>query len=130
VSSCASLVSDQVHLPNGQPIPFNSTRQGLKASINAWLTSQTTSTLSTAQTRTIFTQDPPLHFNLRNTSTSHIEEVIESHILQVKGAITSEEQEDQEQFSHDIFKVFATKKKKHEAKASKAPELSTLPPTA
>jgi hypothetical protein len=55
---------------------------------------------------------------------------MESHILQVKGAITSEEQEDQEQFSHDIFKVFATEKKKYEGKASKAPELSAPPPTA
>jgi hypothetical protein len=55
---------------------------------------------------------------------------MESHILQVKGAITSEEQEDQEQFSHNIFKVFTTEKKKCEGKASKAPELSTPPPAA
>ena len=55
---------------------------------------------------------------------------MESHILQVKGAISSEEHEDQEQFSHDIFEVFATEKKKHEGKASKASELSALPPAA
>jgi hypothetical protein len=54
VSGHASLVGNQVHLPNGQPIPFNGTRRGLKASINAWLTSQTASTPSTTQTHAVF----------------------------------------------------------------------------
>ena len=35
--------------------------------------------------------------------------------------------EDEAEFSHDIFEVFTTKKKKHRAKA---PELSTPPPAA
>ena len=55
---------------------------------------------------------------------------MESHILQVKGAISSEEDEVQEEFSHDIFEVFATEKKKREGKPSKAPELSAPPPAA
>lgn len=125
-----------MHLPNRQPIPFDGTRRGIKASIDSWLTSQTTSALSTAQTRAVFTRDPPPHFDLRNTSTSRIEEVMESHILQVKDAVTSDEDEDE--FSHNIFEVFATKKKcEDKAKASelsapppapRAPTPSTLPP--
>ena len=114
-----------MHLSNGQPIPFDSIRQGLKASIDSWLSSQTASTPATAQTHAIFMWDPPPHFNLCNTSTSCIEEVMESHILQVKGKITSDK--DKAEFSHDIFEVFTTEKKKHRAKA---PELSTLPPAA
>ena len=39
-SGRASIINDRIHLPNGQPVPFNSTRQGLKASIDAWLNSQ------------------------------------------------------------------------------------------
>jgi hypothetical protein len=55
---------------------------------------------------------------------------MESHILQVKDVISSEEDKEQEEFSYDIFKVFATEKKKCEGKASKAPKLSTPPPAA
>ena len=69
-------------------------------------------------------RDPPPHFDSRNTSTSRIEEVIESHILQVREAITPNEEE--EEFSHDIFEVFATKKKR--GNKAKAPELSAPPP--
>ena len=70
-------------------------------------------------------RDPPPHFDSRNTLASCIEEVMESHILQVKGEITSDE--DKDEFPHNIFKVFAAKKKKHGAKA---PELSAPPPAA
>ena len=69
-------------------------------------------------------QDPPPHLDLRNTLTSCIKEVMESHILQVKDTATSDEED---KFSQDIFKVFATEKKKCGAKA---PELSTPPPAA
>jgi len=66
----------------------------------------------------------PPHFNPSNTSTSQIKEVVKSHVLQVKDSITMDEEEE---FSHNIFKVFATKKKQVD-KASKAPELSAPPP--
>jgi hypothetical protein len=46
------------------------------------------------------------------------------HILQVREAASSDEEQEQE-FSHDIFKVFTTKKK-HGNKA-KAPKLSAPP---
>ena len=111
-----------MHLPNGQPIPYDGTNRGIKASIDSWLTVQNAPPAS--QTRAVFVRDPLPHFDLRNTSTSQIEEVIESHILQVREAVTPDEEE--EEFLHDIFEVFTTKKK-HSNKA-KAPELSAPPP--
>jgi hypothetical protein len=66
-----------------------------------------------------------LHLGLCNASTSRIEEVIESHILQVREAATLNEEQEQN-FSHDIFDVFTTEKKcSNKAKAS---ELSAPPP--
>ena len=69
-------------------------------------------------------RDPPPHFDSRNASTSRIEEVIESHILQVRESITPDEEQDE--FLHDIFEVFATEKKRGDK--AKAPELSAPPP--
>jgi hypothetical protein len=69
--------------------------------------------------------DPPPHITLRNASTSRIEEVIESHILQVREA-TNPNEEQEPEFSHDIFEVFATKKKCGDK--AKAPKLSAPPP--
>ena len=92
-------------------------------SIDTWLTAQTTSSSTPAQASTVITCDLPPHLNLRNTSTSWIEEVIESHILQIREAATPDE-EQEEEYSQDIFEVFATKKKKR----GKAPELLAPPP--
>jgi len=64
--------------------------------------------------------DPPLHLDLHNTST-RIEEVIESHILQVREVATPNE----EVFLQDIFKVFTAEKTKCPGKAS---EFSAPPP--
>jgi len=61
------------------------------------------------------------HFDMYNTS--QIEEVVESHIIQVADTIVPAEDEGQE-FLHNIFKVFAAKK----TKPSKVSELSALPP--
>jgi len=74
--------------------------------------------------------DAPPHIDTCGTSTSRIEEVLESHIIQVKEAATPADDEDEDGFfSHDIFEVFTTKKKKHGDKASKAPELSAPAPS-
>jgi hypothetical protein len=121
-SGCATVINDQVHLPNSQPIPYNSTNRGIKASIDSWLATQNAP--PAIQTHAVFVQDPLPHFDLCNTSTSRIEEVIESHILQVRESVTPDEEE--EEFSHDIFEVFATEKKCGD-KAT-APELSAPPP--
>ena len=121
-SGCASWINERIHLPNSQPVPFDSTRRGLKASIDVWLTLQTTAAPTPAQATAVLMCDPLLHLGLHNTSTSQIEEVIESHILQVREATYPNEEE----FLHDIFKVFATKKKR--GNKAKAPELSAPPP--
>ena len=122
-SSRASWINDRIHLPNGQLVPFDRTQCRLKASIDTWLTAQTAP--AAAQSSVVFTCETPPHLDPRNAPTSRIEEVIESHILQVREATATDEDQDQD-FSHDIFEVFATKKRKR----SKAPELSApSPPT-
>ena len=110
----ATVINDRLHLPNGQPIPFDSARRGLKASIDAWLAAQAASTPTPTQTRVVFTRDPPPHLNSRNASTSRIEEVLETHVLQVKEAISPTDKEDA--FSDDILEVFAAERKKKEDK--------------
>jgi len=120
-SGHASWINDRIHLPNGQPVPFDGTRRGLKASIDAWLTAQTAP--AAAQSSAVFTRETPPYLDLRNALTSRIEEVIESHILQVREATATDEDQDQD-FSHDIFEVFATEKRKR----GKALEFSAPPP--
>ena len=62
-------------------------------------------------------------------STSRIERVVESHIIQVKETATPDDDEDKDNlFPHDIFKVFAAEKKKHCWDKAKAPELSAQLP--
>ena len=124
-SGHATIINDRIHLPNGQPIPFDGSRRGLQASIDLWLTSQMPAS-TPSQAHAVFARDVPPHFDSRNTPTSCIEEVIESHMLQVKEADTPQEEEE---FSHDIFEVFAAEKKKRRDKASKVPKLATPPLT-
>jgi len=116
-----SWINNRLHLPNGQPVPFDGMRHGLKASIDAWLTAQSSAASPPAQTQAISACDPPPHLDSCNAS-ARIEEVIESHILQVREVATPNE----EVFSQDIFKVFAMEKTKRPGKAS---ELSALPPS-
>jgi hypothetical protein len=122
-SGRASVVDDRIHLPNGQPVPFDGSRRGLKANIDAWIAAQPVAAPAQAQSHAVFTP----HYDSRNTSSSRIEEVIESHILQVREAAAPADSEDE--FSHDIFEVFATEKKKRGNKPGKASELSAPPPT-
>jgi len=119
-SGHATWINDRINLLNRQPVPFDSSRHGLKASIDTWLASQTATALTPAQNQAIITHNPPPHLNSHNTS-ARIEEVIESHILQVREAPTL----NKEEFLQDIFKVFAAEKKKC---SDKAPKLSALPP--
>jgi len=119
-SGCTTWINDWIHLPNGQPVPFNGSRCGIKASIDAWLTLQTaTAAASTsAQTQAIFTCDTPLHLKQHNAS-AKIKEVVEAHMLQVWDTVTSDEDQDEEDFSQDILKVFTAERKKCPDKASK-----------
>jgi len=125
-SRCATWINDRIHLPNGQPVPFDGSRRRIKASIDAWLTSQTAAaTASTpAQTQAVFTCDTPPHLKQHNAS-AKIEEIVEAHILQVRDSVTSNKDQDEDDFSQDILKVFAAERKKRLDKAS---ELSALRP--
>ena len=123
-SGRASWINERIHLPNGQPVPFDSIRRRLKVSIDAWLTSQTTAAPTLAQATTVLTCNPPPHFGLHNAPTSRIEEVVELHILQVREATCP----NKEEFLHDIFEVFATEKKRGDK--AKAPKLTAPPPAA
>ena len=116
----ASWINNRLHLPNGQPVPFDGMRRRLKASIDAWLTAQSSAALPPAQTQAISACNLPPHLDSCNAS-ARIEEVIESHILQVQEVATP----DEEVFSQDIFEVFAAEKMKRPGKAS---EFSALPP--
>ena len=69
-SGCTAWINKQIHLPNSQLVPFNGTRCGLKASIDAWLTLQTAAAPTPAQSTTVFMRDPLPHLGLHNTSTS------------------------------------------------------------
>jgi len=102
-----------------QPVHFDSSRRGIKVSINTWLTLQTAATTSTpAQTQAVFTCNILLHLKQHNASTK-IEKIVEAHMLQVQDTVTSDEDQDEEEFAQDILEVFATERKKRPDKASK-----------
>jgi len=54
-SGRASIVNDHIHLLNGQPVPFDGSRRGLKASIDTWLNTQIAPTAAPAQSHAVFT---------------------------------------------------------------------------
>ena len=81
------------------------------------------------QTHPTFARDLPSDVNSCSLPPSRIEEVVESHILQIREVSTTAEEKEEEQVPHDIFEVFATKKKKCDNRASKVPELATPPPS-
>ena len=90
-----------------------------------WLTLQTAAAaLTPAQTQAVFTRDTLLHLKQHNAS-AKIEEVVEAHMLQVWDTVTSDEDQNEDDFLQDILKVFATERKKRPDKAS---ELSALHP--
>jgi len=72
-------------------------------------------------TQAVFMRDTPLHLKQHNAS-AKIKEIIETHMLQVWNSVTSDEDQDEDEFLQDILEVFAAKRKKCLDKAS---ELST-----
>jgi hypothetical protein len=105
VDTGRAIVHDnRIHLPNGQPVPNNGTGRRIKASIDNWLTAQYSSQ----------TMAP----------TARIEEVVETHILQVAEFSSPPPANESEDKAMDIFEVFAAQKKKREDKVTKLPELS------
>ena len=114
-----SLVENRIHLPNGQPVPYDGTRRGIQASIDIWLATQQ----PTAQAHTAFVCEPP--------PSAHIEEITESHIFQVVTPVVHAPKPENE--PQDIFEVFMAERQKQE-KVAKPPEpaesISTPPPPA
>ena len=60
-------------------------------------------------------------------SSAHIEEVAEAHIIEVAGSAENGSDDATDDESHDIFKVFATERRKRDAKMAKLQELLTPP---
>jgi hypothetical protein len=90
----AIVCNNWIHLPNGQLVPNDGTGRGIKASIDNWLTAQYSSQAA--------------------APTSQIEEVVETHILQVaefSSPPPANELED-EAMDSDIFEVYTMQKKK------------------
>ena len=127
---CVLVQGDRLYLPNGQPIPNDGSGRGLKHGIDTWFAVQSPVTPAPKH-QVSFTREAPPHFptnHANRTPSAHIEEITETHIVQV---IDSEEDpEPDEEHPFDFFQVFATEKKKRETRRSKLPELqpSTLPP--
>lgn len=120
------VVDDKLSLPNGHPIPYDGTRRGLKYSIDAWYGTQGQAD-SVPTHPAPFSREAPPHAPTRpdtRTSSARIEEVAESHIVQIVGNEEDPESDNEKPF--DFFQVFATEKKKRDTRRSKAPEL--LPP--
>jgi hypothetical protein len=91
-SGRAVIVNHWIHLPNGQPVPNDGTGQGIKASINNWLTAQYPSQVV--------------------APTAWVEEVVEAHILQVAEFSLPLPNDKSEDEVMNIFEVFTTQKRK------------------
>ena len=117
----ALVLEDRISFPNGQPIPNDGTGRGLKHGIDTWLTTQA----STNPTSVSFARESPPHFPAKHDTrmpSARIEEVTESHILQI---ISGEDDSDSD--GEDLFQVFAAERRKRESRRSKLPELEPLP---
>ena len=129
----AKVVGDNLRLPNNQCIPNDSSRHRIKASKDAWLTSQ-----ATGQTATQAASAPPpsclayipllLPPPLQHTlPVTHIEEVAETNILQVTQITQASEQDQHKDDGLDIFQVFTAEKKKRDSKAIQFVDLTNAP---
>jgi len=127
----AKIVEDRMCLPNGQGIPNDGLGNGLKASVDNWLATQSAPPPSTP-VQTAFICDSLLHIDPRPPSAC-IEEVVDSHLLQVS-TIMEVEVEPISDLGEDlgnIFNVFTVEHwKKCKDRTAKLPELtSPTPPT-
>ena len=127
----ATIIDDCLHLLNEQPIPYNRTRRGIKASLDSWLVAHPTSASSSApllaQSHAVFAQDSQ-YLNPCGPPPSHIKEIVKMHMLEVR-EVPEDSEEEEEIVSYDIFKVFAMEKKRHEAWGSIAPDIVAAPRT-
>jgi hypothetical protein len=128
----AKVMGDKLRLPNNQRIPNDSSGCGIKASIDAWLTSQATAQAAT-QATTVPPPScptyapPPLLPPQHALPTAHIEEVAETNILQVTQITQAPEQDQHEDDGLNIFQVFAAEKKRRDSKAVHLADLTEAP---
>jgi hypothetical protein len=125
------VVGDKLRLPNNQRIPNDSSGRGIKASIDAWLTSQAAAQAASVPPPSHPAYAPPLPPPpLQHAPpAAHIEEVTKTNILQVTQITQAPEQDQHEDDSLNIFQVFAAKRKKCDGKAVQLVDLTeALPP--
>jgi hypothetical protein len=124
----AKVVGDKLRLPNNQHIPNNGSGHGIKASIDAWLTSQAAAQAASAPPPSCPAYVPPPPPPQHAPPAAHIEEVAETNILQVTQITQAPEQDQHEDDGLDIFQVFAAKRKKRNGKAVQLADLTEAPP--
>jgi hypothetical protein len=100
----------------------------LQVAINTWLAAHPIppSIPPPAPTQTTFICEVPLHaalsFQTCSTPATRIEEVAESHMLQVTRMTDSKSDSNSGNKSPNIYKVFMAEKKRHAGRPSKLPE--------
>src|SRR6266702_4109757 len=122
----AMVINDRIHLPNSQSISGDNSGSNLQTRIDAWLSSATAAPTNTTSAST-FTRDSPPHTTLSFVTvgpSTYGQAVQQAHIIEVTGTNGENEDENAQDDSLDFFGVYATEKKKRDAKASKLPELT------
>ena len=124
-SKKAMIIGDRMHFANGQPILPNSARRNLQAKIDTWLASSTAA-VPPHPSDPAFTHEPPPHathcFEIVSES-SYGQPVQRANIVEVPPARVTSEPTDEGEEDIDLFEVFATERKKRNAKATQLPEL-------
>ena len=123
----AIIINNQIHLPNGQPIPANIMGINLQAKIDAWLAG-TAATAPTHPSDASFVRNPPPH-------TTHCFEIVteglydqpvqQAHIVEIP-TVESESKDEDDKDNFDLFEVYATERKKRNTKTSQLPELAQV----
>ncbi|KAI9451027.1 hypothetical protein F5148DRAFT_1290400 [Russula earlei] len=116
-------------LPNGEKVSNKGKGQGIQYTIDNWIKARTLVAANPPPAQMDFTRDTPPHvalsFKAHGSTSSQIEEVTDSYMLQITDTNTSKSANNSDSDSDNnfpnIFKVFTNKKKKH-CKPLKLPE--------
>ena len=125
-SKKAIIINDRMHFANGQPITPDNPGRNLQAKIDAWLAGSTTAVPPHTSDPT-FKRDPPPHathcFEIVSES-SFGQPVPQAHIEEVSPIEETIQRGDDGDEDVDLFEVFATERKKRNAKVTQLPELT------
>ena len=125
----AVVIGNQIHLPNGQPIPPNIIGRNLQEKIDAWIAGTVASAPTQPSEPTFVRETPPhaTHSFEIVTDKSYGQPVQRAHIAEVLDSASEDEWEQSgDDEDPDIFEVYATERRKRAAKASQLTEF-TLP---